>query len=142
MTERRTIAFVGAAMLIFGVFLPLFTVPFFGSVTYFENSRGAAWLLIALALVAAALAGTGRTRYVAFVGLAALGVMLGTFIRARARLEQMRDELGDGLRGDLLRAIADQAAESVTPQWGWAVLVLGAAMLVFAGVAGWRRGAD
>ena len=139
MTESRTIAFIGAAMLIFGVFLPLFSVPFFGSVTYFGNSRSAAFVLIAIALAAAALAGTGRTRYVAFAGLAALGVMAGTFLRARARLEEMREGLGgDGFRGQLLRAIADRAAESVQPQWGWAVLGLGAAMLIFAGIAAWR----
>lgn len=138
MTESRTIAMIGAAMLLFGVFLPLFTVPFFGSVTYFENSRGAALVLMALGVGAAALAGTGRTRYAALVGLAALGVMVGTFIRARARLEEMREGLGDGLRGDLLRAIADRAADAVTPQWGWAVLVLGAFMLIYAGIADWR----
>ena len=142
MSESRTIAMIGAVLILLGVFMPLFTVPFFGSVTYFENSRAAAWVLIALALAAAALAGTGRTRYVAFAGLAALGVMVGTYVRARARLEEMREGLGDGLRGDLLRAIADRAADAVTPQWGWAVLVLGAAMLVFAGISGWRRRSD
>lgn len=142
MTESRTIAFIGAALLIFGVFLPLFSVPLFGSVTYFENSRGAAFVLIAIALAAAALAGTGRTRYAAFAGLAALGVMIGTFLRARARLEEMREGLGGGFRGDLLRAIADRAAESVQPQWGWAVLGLGALMLIVAGIAAWRARPD
>ncbi|MFN3389833.1 MAG: hypothetical protein ACK40O_12985 [Allosphingosinicella sp.] len=142
MSESRTIAMIGAVLILLGVFLPLFTVPFFGSVTYFENSRGAALVLIALALGAAALAATQRTRHVAWIGLAALGVMIGTFIRARARLEEMREGLGDGLRGDLLRAIADRAVDAVRPQWGWAVLALGAAMLVFAGVAAWRAGRD
>lgn len=142
MAETRTIAMIGAVLLLLGVFMPLFSVPFFGSITYFENSRGAALVLIALALGAGALAGTGRTRYVALVGLAALGVMLGTYLRARARLEAMREDLGDGLRGELLSAIADQAAASVQPRWGWAVLALGAAMLVYAGVAAWRARAD
>ena len=140
--DSRSFALVGAVLMVFGLFAPLFTAPVIGTITYFDNARTEALIILLLGLAAAFLAGTGRTRFCIIPGLAAFGVMIVTWIQARTALEDLRDDFGNGLTGEIGRALLDRAAEAVRPEWGWALLILGAAMIVFAGIRAWRAGSQ
>lgn len=135
----RTLGLIGSVLLLAGLFLPLFSLPLLGAVTYYANAQTQALIVGALALASAALAAAGHVRWLLATGLGAFGVMAATYMRSRAALERMREDLGgEGLRGEILRALADRAADSVTVGWGWAVLILGAGMVTLAGLLGWR----
>jgi hypothetical protein len=139
MKDSRAIISVGATMLVLGVFLPLFSLPLLGSITYYENSRGAALVIVALALASAGLAAAGRARFALVTGLSVLGVLFLGYLRTRAAIDRMREDFGGGLRGQILEAIADRAAAAVEIRWGWAVLILGALLVIWGGAAAWRR---
>ena len=138
MENGRILGLIGAVLLLAGLFLPLFSVPVLGPITFYGNAEMQALMVGALALASAALAAAGRARWLLATGLGAFGVMAATYVRARASLERMREIEGDGLQAEILRALADRAADSVTVEWGWAVLILGAGMVTLAGALGWR----
>ena len=139
MDNGRTLGLIGSVLLLAGLFLPLFSVPLLGAITYYSNAQTQALMIGALALVSAGLAAAGHVRWLLATGLGALGVMAATYMRSRAALERMRDDLGgDGFEGEILRALADRAADAVKVEWGWAVLILGAFMVIVAGALGWR----
>lgn len=138
MENGRILGLIGAVLLLAGLFLPLFSVPVLGAITFYANAEMQALMVGALALASAALAAAGRARWLLATGLGAFGVMAATYVRARASLERMREIEGDGLQAEILRALADRAADSVTVEWGWAVLILGAGMVTLAGALGWR----
>ena len=138
--DSRSFALIGAVLMVFGLFAPLFDAPIVGTITYFGNARTEALILLLLGLAAAFLAGTGRTRFCVVPGLAAFGVMVVTWVQARTALERLRDDFGGGLEGEIARALLDRAAEAVRPEWGWALLILGAALITFAGIRAWRTG--
>lgn len=62
-------------------------------------------------------------------------VLVFTFVRFRGILSDMRGILDRDLGGNPFRGLADAAAGSVQLEWGWAVLVVGAGMLIAAPLA-------
>lgn len=140
MGNSKTVSLVGAALLFVGVFLPLVSLPIVGSLNYFMNGRGDGTIVLLLALVAGGLAMTDRVRHVVWPGAAALAVIGFTFVRFQAGIAEMRAKMDAELAGNPFRGIAETAAGSIQMQWGWAVLVLGAGLLVYAGLAARRSG--
>ena len=133
--DNRTIAFLGACLLFLGVFMPIVSLPFLGSVNYFANGKGDGVLVLFLAAFAAWLALSGRVKQVVWPGAAALAVMAFTFFRFQQKLSEMRDKMDSGTGDNPLRGLAEAAVGAIQIQWGWAVLVLGAGLLVWAGIA-------
>ena len=138
MENGRTLGLIGSLLLLAGLFLPLFGVPVLGAITFYANAPMQALIVGALALASAAVAAAGHLRWLVATGLGAFGVMAATYVRARASLERMREVEGDGIQAEILRTLIDRAADSVTVEWGWAVLILGAGMVTLAGAFGWR----
>jgi hypothetical protein len=62
-----------------------------------------------------------------------LGLLLFTFINLQARISlQARTEMQSDLAGNPFGGIANAAMQSVQIQWGWAVLVVGAVLIIAA----------
>jgi len=142
MKDEKTLALVGSALLFVGVFMPILSMPIVGSVNYFMNGKGDGVIIIVLALAAAGLAMAGRVRDVVWPGAAALAMLAYTFFRVQSGLSEMRAQMHAELTGNPFRQIADAVVDSVQIQWGWAVLVLGALLVVYAGIAARRRSPD
>lgn len=139
MTDSRSLAFIGGALLFVGVFVPLFSVPIMGTINYFGSGRSEAAIILGLAAVTMFLAAAGRTRFVLFTGLASLSTLAFTFIRYRSRMSEMRAKVDAQIGPDNpLRAVAEAAAGTIQIQWGWAVLILGAVTVTSAGFATWK----
>ena len=141
MTDSRSLAFIGAALLFLGVFVPLFSVPIIGTVNYFANGSGDGTIILGLAAVTVFLAATGRTRFVLFTGLASLAMLALTFIRYQSSVSEMRAKMDAEIGPDNpFRGIAEAAAGAIQMQWGWAVLILGAVIVTYAGWASRKTG--
>jgi hypothetical protein len=116
LADRRLIAgAAGAILLLFGSFLPVMSAPFVGSVTYFNNGSGDGVFTVILALLVAPLLWRGWYKLVAVAGLAALGLCIGEVVH---------------LSHAIARANSTIFANAIQLQWGWAVLLLGGALLV------------
>jgi hypothetical protein len=51
---------------------------------------------------------------------------------------RMREEMETSLRDNPFRGLADMAANSIQLEWGWGILLLGAGLMMYAGVSARR----
>ena len=133
MKDSKTIALIGAGMLFVGAFVPIVSAPVIGSMNYFQNGKGDGVFVVLLAIVTAWLALTNQTRHVLWSGLASIALLAVTFVRCHGVMAEMRARMESEWAGNPFRGLAEAAAGSVQLQWGWAVLLLGAVLVTFAG---------
>ena len=130
-TDRATVvALLGAGLLFFGSFSPVFSVPVFGSQTFIQNGQAQGFVLIALAVLTVWLALTRRYRLLWWPGLTALAVIAYSYFSFRSELSGVSEEIP-------FRVLREAALDSIQLQWGWAVLVLAA--LLICGAAAMSR---
>lgn len=121
---------LGSATLFVGVFLPILRVPIVGQLNYFQNGKGDGVLLICVAVISVAICASGQLKWLWATGLASIGLLAFTFINFHMRMGQARSELQRELADNPFRGLGELAIQSVQLEWGWAVLVLGALMLI------------
>jgi hypothetical protein len=138
MGNSKNVALIGAVLLFIGVFAPIVSVPIMGNINYFMNGRGDGTILLLLALAAGGLVLADKIKHVLWPGLISLAILIWGFYSFERNMAQMRANMETELAGNPFRGIADMAANSIQLQWGWAVLVLGSGMLIYAGVAAWK----
>ena len=130
MNARQIVALIGSAMVVLGVFLPLVSMPLLGSFNYFQNGRGDVVIVLLLAAAAIVLALADKTTPIPFLGIACAGVTAFTFFRLENALREAKARMAVDLRDNPFRGFADVAMESVQMQFGWAVLLLGAGLML------------
>lgn len=124
----RLLGFVGAALLFVGSFLPMLSVPLLGTINYFANGKGDGVLMIVLAVVAGVLAARRRFRALLIPGLASLALLAFTLVLLINGIHEIRQSLSG--TNEVTRGLAGALSATVQLQWGWAILVLGAVVLI------------
>lgn len=136
--NSKVIALIGAMLLGIGVFLPVVRVPKMGTLNLIHGGRGDGMIILLLVAIIVALALLNRTRHVIWPGIASL-LMLGfTFSNVQSGLSRARRDMAAKMDDNPFAAVADAATASIQLEWGWAVLVLGAIMVIAAGITAWR----
>ena len=128
-SSLRTLAIASAAAIIAGAFLPSVRVPIFGDASLYEYWQGGALAVVACAALAIGAAVMRVARPLPILGIGALFFI----VRAGMRVKAGVGSSGGGERSavrDFMTGLA--AAAELT--WGYWVLVVGAALLVVAGV--------
>jgi hypothetical protein len=138
MSKRQTLGVAGALILALGVFAPVVHLPIVGSRNYFNNGEGDGVIVLILACMSLALALRRRFEWLWTTGIAALTLVILTFVTFRARLGEMRSTTARDLADNPFRGLGDAALASVQIEWGWAVLLLGACLVI---AAAWIRDA-
>jgi hypothetical protein len=137
---NRQLALGGAAVVAIGLFTPVVTLPVVGSVNLFNNGTNVvALLVLALAGIAAALAGRDRIADALWPGVAAAAVLLFAFLRLQYALSTMRAELAKSLEGNPFAGMAQAAMGAVQLQWGWLVLAGGCGLIIHAALKARRE---
>ena len=134
MNTKQILGLIGSIVLFIGVFTPIVSVPIVGDMNYFQNGKGDGTLILILAVISLVLVLTKQFRGLWFTGLGSLAVMAFTFINFQKKISDMKSQMESELAGNPFRSIADIAMQSVQLQWGWALLIVGAG-LVIAGAA-------
>ena len=130
--RKQLFGILGSILLFFGVFTPIISVPIVGSVNYFQNGKGDGVIILVLALISIGLVLVKKYGGLYITGAGSLAVMVFTFVNFQVRMSQIQDEMQRDLAGNPFRGIADVAMQSVQMQWGWAVLVIGAVLVIAA----------
>lgn len=130
LTQRQMVGLVGAAVLAIGVFVPLLSGPFGMNLNYFANGKGDGVFMLAMAACTVALVLTRKFHLVWATGGLSLGMLAFTFFRLQSSIGQMKDKMDRDLQGNPFRGLADAAFATVQMQWGWAVLAIGAALIL------------
>lgn len=136
MENRQLFGILGSLILFVGVFAPIVSVPIMGNLNYFQNGKGDGSLILVLAIISFVLTLTRNYRGLWFTSGGALLVMLITFVNFHSKMDELKTELGGGTGNGLFRGFADMAVQSIQLQWGWALLVVGLALLVAAAAMG------
>ncbi|MEO6389351.1 MAG: hypothetical protein ABIT16_02465 [Croceibacterium sp.] len=133
--NSKTMGFLGAGLLVVGLFLPIATLPFLGNVTLMSHGFNiVATGLLILGLLSGYLVWAERRDALIWSGGAALLAVIYMFGRLQWSMSQMRSSLAEGLEGNPFGGLAQTAMASVGLQWGWLILAAGPALLVYVAV--------
>lgn len=132
LARKQMLGLIGSLILFVGVFTPIISLPIVGSMNYFQNGKGDGVIILALAICSLILTLTKRYRGLWFTGTGSLAVMIFTFINFQVRMSEMQAQMESQLSGNPFRGLADMAIHSVQIQWGWAVLIVGAGLVIAA----------
>jgi lysylphosphatidylglycerol synthetase-like protein (DUF2156 family) len=127
---RHLLGVGGSIALFFGVFAPIISAPVVENLNFFRNGQGDGVLVVILAALSLVFTLLRRFRALWATGLGALAVMLLTFANFQVKLSEMRAKVNSDLGENQFKGLADAAVQSVQLQWGWAVLVTGAGLLI------------
>ena len=130
MNKKQTLGLIGSVILFIGVFTPLVSLPLVGSINYFMNGKGDGTIILILAGVSLILVLVKKYKGLWLTGLASLGTILFTFINFQRRMSGVKSEMQRDLAGNPFAGLAELAVESVQLQWGWALLVVGAVLII------------
>lgn len=129
--NRQTLGYVGAGLLVAGLFLPVVTLPFAGNVTLMGNGTNfAALALLVLGGISAVLVAKDRQSDLVWPGLAAAAMLIYLFGRLQYNLAEMRSSMKE-LADNPFGGAAQAAMGAVQIQWGWLVLAAGAGILIY-----------
>src|ERR1043166_3868730 len=132
MESRQVVSLTGSLLLFIGVFTPIVSAPTLGYINYFQNEKLDGVVILSLAVISFVLLLAKKYRYLWFTGLTSFSVLLFTFIKLQIRISQIKDKLGDELAGNRSPELVDWAVRSVQIEWGWPVLIIGAAFILWA----------
>jgi len=130
--DKQQLGYLGAALVVVGLFLPIVTIPIIGNVTLMANGTNlAALALLALAGISAVLVAKDRFGDLIWPGIASAASLVYLFGRLQFNLSHMRSEMADGLKDNPFSGMAQAAIGAVQIQWGWLVLAAGAGILIY-----------
>ncbi len=143
--KRQVAAFVGAALLLVGLFTPLVGVPFFSvnyyTLTQFSSLAGLGFfLLLVCGVVSVLLAATRRCALLRWPGLAALLMLTFTFYTIGSKISEAKTHVEKnmasmpGTQNAQLKQMSTAFMSMIQMQWGWGVLGAGAILVIIAGM--------
>jgi hypothetical protein len=130
MGTKQMLGLIGSIVLFIGVFTPIISVPIIGNMNYFQNGKGDGTIILVLAVVSLILVLSKKFKGLWFTGLGSMAVMAFTFINFQMRMSDVKAQMNANLAGNPFRGLADMAMQSVQFQWGWALLIVGAALVI------------
>ena len=111
--------------------MPLAKMPIIGQMNYFQNGDGDGVYLMVAAALAVILAASGRLRLLWLVGTAALGMLLFDLVQLQRMFHGAQRHL-DALKDNPFRGLAEGMVGAAQIEWGAAVMIVGALMLLAA----------
>ena len=130
MNTKQMLGLIGSVVLFIGVFTPIVSVPVMGNVNYFQNGQGDGTIILVFAVISSIMALMEKYKVLWFTGSASLAVMLFTLINFQTKMSQFRADMELELADNPFRGLAEMAISSIQLQWGWALLVVGAALVI------------
>jgi len=132
--KRQLLGLIGSIVLFLGVFAPIVSIPIAGNISYFQYGKGDGVIVLILAVVSFILTMKGRYKELSYTGLGSLGITAFTFISLEIRMYQASSQIRSELTGNPFKGLVELAVQSIQLQWGCAVLVVGAALVIGAAV--------
>ena len=130
--SKQILGISGSAILFFGVFTPIIQIPFYGYQNFFQNGKGGGVLIILFSFLALYGTLTGVNALLKTASLGAFCILGFTFINFHLKMADAKSDLDAQLTGSPFAGFAEVALQSVQLSWGWAVLILGAGLLLAA----------
>lgn len=130
MNRKTIIGLSGSAILVIGIFLPMVSVPILGSINYFRNGHGDGVIVLLLATVSVIITLSKKYKWLLYTGAASIALLGYTLYNVYNGISRAKSEMQVDLADNPFKGLATLAAESFQLEWGWAVMLLGAVMLI------------
>ncbi len=130
MTQRQLLGLLGSMVLFVGVFMPIVSIPILGAQNYFQNGQGVGIIILILAGISALLCFGKNFKGLFATGLISLAVLAFTFLRFLSKMSEAKAEMQKQIGDNPFKGLGEMAMQSVQLQWGWAVMVVGALLLI------------
>lgn len=130
MNSKQLIGLMGSIVLFIGVFAPIVSIPIMGNLNYFQNGKGYGTIILVLAAISLVLVLAKKYKGLWFTGIGSLGVMIYTLVNFYLEMSQLKAYTESELADNPFSGLADMAIGSIQLQWGWALLVVGAVLVI------------
>lgn len=134
--ENNKLGLAGAALLIAGLFAPIFAVPLAGSINFIGgNSMLVTLSILALGCIGIFACARNEVANVVWAGSGALVILLSSLALAEYRFAQIEARFEEQIAGNPFAQAARDTFGSPQIEWGWLVLAIGAVLIVYASVS-------
>lgn len=130
MSTKQLLGFIGSLFLFIGVFAPVVSMPIIGATNFFQNNKIEGSLILIMAIASLVLALAKLYKGLWFTGIGGFAVTIFSFIKLQMKISNMKSKLGSEFPGNPFKGLADLAAQSVQLEWGWALLLIGTALII------------
>jgi len=130
MNRKHQLGIAGSIILFVGVFMPIISVPIMGYTNYLQNGKGDGTAVLVLAVLSFFLVVAKKYTALWLTGLASLVVILTSLVSVLSKISDAKQRMGSDLSDNPFKDLANIATQSIQLQWGWAVLIVGAGMLI------------
>jgi hypothetical protein len=127
---KQLLGLIGSAVLFVGVFAPIISLPIMGNMNYFQNGKGDGTIILVLAVISFIFVLLKMFWVLWFTGMGSIALLFFTFFNFQKIFTDINTQTGTELAGNPFGGLADIAMQSVQIQWGWALLIIGAALLI------------
>lgn len=131
MDSGRVSALCGSLLLMGGLFAPVVSTPPSGAISYWQSGSEPV-LIVALIVGTMLLAASNEMKHILRAGVAAFGVVVFSLLRVSYVLTVSRRQIAQGTANPET-GLAEAVFASAHMLWGWVVLFLGAALIIFGG---------
>ena len=129
MNTKQLIGIIGATILAIGVFMPIVHVPIMGNMNYFQNGEGVGTIVLFLAIISLILAFVEKYKGLWFTGIGSLIIILNTIINLQSTISQKESEFANN-------PFLGIVVQLIQFQWGLAVLIIGAVLII---ISAWMK---
>jgi hypothetical protein len=131
-TLRLTFGLIGTLLLFCGVFAPFMRLPIVGGVDYFRGGEGDGVIVLILAIVSLISVIIRQYKVLWFTGVGSACVIGFIFGNLMTRVQQAKDDMARDLADNPFAPLGEALVESVSIDWGFPVLVVGAGLVIAA----------
>jgi hypothetical protein len=129
---KMRLGLAGAALLFIGVFCPLISIPIAGTMNYFQNGSGDGKFILVFVAATVVLCLMKKFTLLWITGIGSAGLIGYTFFNLQIGLSDAKQRIQDDLADNPFAGLATMAVESIQIQWGFAVLAIGAVLVLAA----------
>lgn len=126
MKRSQLILLVLSCVLAISVFMPVITIPFLGTVSYFRNGKGDGMIVLILAAIAAIMCFTKYAKWVLVPGVIALAIAGVFYINFNDNM----GKLSAGANADSY-GLVNAMTQTISLSYGFIIMVLSSAGLTF-----------
>lgn len=124
-TAPTTEAVIAGAVLALGCFAPLVRLPIVGGVNAVHAQHGVGYILLGLAVLAILFAARRWMLGMKIASGIGFVLVIATAASMYAHLAEAKAQMTANLQGNPFAGLAQLAAQSIQPEWGWIPLLAG-----------------
>lgn len=134
--ENNKLGLIGSALLVAGLFAPIFTFGFGGALSFINgNPIFVSLSVLTLGCIGIFACARNEVSRIAWAGIGAMVLVLSSFALAQYRFVQLQAQFEAQIAGNPFAEGVRNSFSRPQIEWGWLVLVAGAALVIYASLS-------